>query len=333
MTRDTRSLSKIIAAAGLLALIAAVPFATEAAAQGEKLTVRFTWKLKGEYAPLFVALDKGYYKAEGLDVDLAEGSGAQTVLKLLASGTEKVGYGPAVAAAQAVSSGIPVKVVALYQTQAPMGVISFPDVPLKTPKDLEGKRLAVSVGETFGDMLVPFTKMNNIDINKIQRVQMENAARTAQFLSKKVDIMSVYLSNELPVIEKRVNVKFNVMRVADFGLKLLGASLIASNEFAEKNPETLKKLVRATNKGYADAMKDPKEAAKIMAKYMKVPENPDVLDVQVKETVDSTNAPKGKPIGWQEAADWEANIKLLHETGAIKEVKPMAMYYTNAFLN
>jgi NitT/TauT family transport system substrate-binding protein len=51
------------------------------------LTVRFTWKLKGEYAPLFVALDKGYYKAEGLDVDLAEGSGAQTVLKLLAAAT------------------------------------------------------------------------------------------------------------------------------------------------------------------------------------------------------------------------------------------------------
>src|SRR6266851_5968391 len=46
----------------------------------EKLTVRFTWKLKGEYAPLFVALDKGYYKAEGLEVDLAESSGAQTVL-------------------------------------------------------------------------------------------------------------------------------------------------------------------------------------------------------------------------------------------------------------
>ena len=53
--------------------------------------MRFTWKLKGEYAPLFVALDKGYYKAEGLEVDLAEGSGAQTVLKLLASGNEKFG--------------------------------------------------------------------------------------------------------------------------------------------------------------------------------------------------------------------------------------------------
>ncbi len=183
----------MIAAAGLLlASAAAQPAFTQTA---EKLTVRFTWKLKGEYAPLFVALDKGYYKSEGLDIDLAEGSGAQTVLKLLASGNEKFGYGPAVSAAQAVSQGLPVKVVALYQTKAPMGVISFPDVSLKTPKELEGKRLAISVGETFGDMLGPFTRINHVDIAKIQQIQMDASARTSQFLTRKIDVMSVSATN------------------------------------------------------------------------------------------------------------------------------------------
>src|SRR5262245_24716018 len=177
-----------LAARGLIAagaLLLAAGAWQGAHAQGtDKLTVRFTWKLKGEYAPLFVALDKGYYKAEGLEVDLAEGSGAQTVLKLVSAGTEQFGYGPAVAVAQAVSKGMPVQVVSLYQTKAPMGVIAFPGMTLKTPKDLEGKRLAVSVGETFGDMLGTFTKMNNVDIEKIKRVQMADAARSAQFLSK-----------------------------------------------------------------------------------------------------------------------------------------------------
>ena len=62
-----------------------------------------------EYAPLYVALEKGYYNAEGLDVQLSEGNGAQNVLKVLAAGNEKFGYGPAVAAAQAVSQGLPVR--------------------------------------------------------------------------------------------------------------------------------------------------------------------------------------------------------------------------------
>ena len=174
---------------------------------------------------IWLALERGLYKAEGLDVDLAEGSGAQTVLKLLASGNEKFGYGPAVSAAQAVSQGLPVKVVALYQTKAPMGVISFPDVALKSPKDLEGKRLAISVGETFGDMLASFTRINNVDIGKIQQIQMDASARTSQFLTRKIDVMSVYLSNELPQIEKRAGIKFNVLRVSEFGLNLLGDGL------------------------------------------------------------------------------------------------------------
>jgi NitT/TauT family transport system substrate-binding protein len=330
MKAQIRSL-QLIVAVGLLALTAA-SWQQAFAQASEKVTVRFTWKFKGEYAPLFLALDKGYYKAEGLDVDLAEGSGAQTVLKLLASGNEKFGYGPAVAAATAISQGLPVKVIALYQTGAPMGVISFSDMPLKTPKDLEGKRLAISVGETFGDMLIPFTRINHVDIGKISQIQMDSSARTTQFLTRKVDIMSVYLSNELPQVEKRAGVKFNVLKVSDFGLNVLGASMMVGNAFAEQSPETVKKLLRATAKGYRDAMASPKEAAKAMAKYMKVPEDPDVLDRQVEETVVSTNAPAGKPLGWQESADWEANLALLKETGGISDVKPLNAYYSNDYL-
>jgi len=70
-------------------------------------------------------------------------------------------------------------------------------------------------------------------------------------------------------------------------------------EFAKQNPQAVTKLLKATARGYADAMKDPKGAAEIMSKYMKVKEDPDVLAAQVKATVESTNAPAGKPIGWR----------------------------------
>lgn len=298
----------------------------------ERVTVRFTWKLKGEYAPLFVALEKGYYSAEGLDVQLSEGNGAQNVLKALAAGNEKFGYGPAVAAARAVSQGLPIKVVALYQTSAPMAVIAFPDTPLQGPKDLEGKRLAISVGETFGDMIHPFTRINNVDLAKIQLIQMDASARTTQFLTRKVDVMSVYLSNELPQIEKRAGVKFNVVKVTDFGLNVLGSSMYVSNAFAEQKPDTVKKLLLATAKGYRDAMANPREAAKAMARHMAVPEQPDVLEQQVEATMVSTNAPAGQPIGWQAEADWRGNLELLKETGDVVEVKPLNSYFSNAYL-
>lgn len=265
-------------------------------------------------------------------MQLSEGNGAQNVLRALAAGNEHFGYGPGVAAAQAVSQGLPAKVAALYQASAPMGVVAFPDTPLKVPKDLEGKRLAISVGETFGDMIRPFTRINKVDLNKIQLIQMDNSARTVQFLARKIDVMSVYLSNELPQIERRLGVKFNVLNVADFGLTVLGASMYVSNAFADKNPDTVKKLLRATAKGYRDAMADPKQAAKIMAKYMAVPEHPDVLDRQVEATIVSTNAPAGRPIGWQSEADWQANLNLLKETGGITDIKPLNAYFSNEYL-
>jgi NitT/TauT family transport system substrate-binding protein len=315
--------AKVLTTAIAVCLLAAVTMARapQDIARGqspERLTVRFTWKLKGEYAPLYVALEKGYYNAEGLDVQLSEGNGAQNVLKVLAAGNEKFGYGPAVAAAQAVSLGLPVKVVALYQTSG--------------PKDLEGKRLAISVGETFGDMIRPFTRINNVDLGKIQLIQMDASARTTQFLTRKVDVMSVYLSNELPQIEKRAGVKFNVIKVTDFGLNVLGSSMYVSNAFAEQKPDTVKKLLLATAKGYRDAMADPKEAAKIMARHMAVPEQPDVLERQVEATVVTTNAPAGKPIGWQAEADWRATLDLLKETGGIIDVKALNSYFTNEYL-
>jgi len=323
-----------VIAASLLAAIA-MPDASSRIARAqtpEKVTVRFTWKLKGEYAPLFVALEKGYYSAEGLDVQLSEGNGAQNVLKALAAGNEKFGYGPAVAAARATSQGLPIKVVALYQTSAPMAVIAFPDTPLQGPKDLEGKRLAISVGETFGDMIHPFARINNVDLGKIQLIQMDASARTTQFLTRKVDVMSVYLSNELPQIEKRAGVKFNVVKVTDFGLNVLGSSMYVSNAFAEQKPDTVKKLLLATAKGYRDAMANPRDAAKIMARHMVVPEQPDVLEQQVEATMVTTNAPVGQPIGWQAEADWRANLELLKETGDIVEVKPLNSYFSNAYL-
>jgi NitT/TauT family transport system substrate-binding protein len=108
--------------------------------------------------------------------------------------------------------------------------------------------------------------------------------------------------------------------------------MCVSHAFAEQKPDTVKKLLRATGKGYRDAMADPKEAAKIMAKHMAVPEQPDVLEQQVEATMVTTNAPAGKPIGWQTDADWRANLDLLKETGDITEVKPLSSYFTNAYL-
>ncbi len=326
-----------ILVAAILPLLA---FATNAraaedaatASAKQKLTIRFTWKLVSYYTPLFVALDRGYYAAEGLDVDLAEGSGAETVVQLLANGTDKVAYGPATVAAEAASKGLPVMAVAVYMPKVPIGLVSFPDVPLRTPKDLEGKTLGLSVGETFSNMLVPFARINNIDLSKVTKVQLDNSVRNTQFISRKIDVMSIYLNDQVPLLEKRLGLKFNTINVADFGLPLLGQGFLVNDQFAKASPDLIRKMLRATARGYADTFKDPDAAIAIMRKYMTVKLEPDVMAAQLKATLDATPVPKGKPLGWQDAALWQANLDLLKQTGRIDDIKDLSIYYTNEFL-
>jgi NitT/TauT family transport system substrate-binding protein len=299
----------------------------------EHVIVRFTWKLKGEYAPLFVALDKGYYAQEGLDVELAEGSGAETVVKMIGLGTDQIAYGPATVGAEAVDKGLPVQVVAVYQSEVPIAIVSFPDMPLKTPKDLVGHTLGVSIGETFANLVEPFERINKLDPSKIKVIQMNSSARATQFIARKIDFMSLYLTNELPLFEKQAGVRFNVLKISDFGLKLMGAAFLINKDYAETHATTLEKLLRATARGYADAEKDYKGAVTIMAKHMTLKIDPDVLDQQVKATMDSLSKIPGKPLGWQSEEDWKSNLELLKAGHMINEVKDPHFYYTNTYLH
>ncbi len=301
-------------------------------ADSQKVIVRFTWKVKGEYAPLYVALDKGYYAAEGLDVQFAEGSGSETVVKMIGLGTDNIGYGSATVIPEAVDRGLPVEVVAVYQPSVPIALISFPDEQLNTPKDLEGKKIGISIGEVFANVLEPFAKFNNIDLNKVTVVLAENSVRNAQFSTRKIDVTTVFLNNELPFFEKKLSVRFNVLKIGDYGLNLLGASFFVNDGFAKANPELLRKLLRATGKGYRDAKADPESATDIMAKHMRTAIDREILEQQVKATLDATPVATNVPLGWQSDAGWQQNLNLLKSGNAIQSIKELPAYYTNQYL-
>src|SRR5262245_46633253 len=99
------------------------------------VNVRFSWKLKGEYAQLYVAEANGHFQGAGLAVRLGEGAGAQPALAALLQGQEDLILLPGVFALSAISRGMPVKLVALYHPVTPMGFISQPENPVRVPKD------------------------------------------------------------------------------------------------------------------------------------------------------------------------------------------------------
>src|SRR6478609_561430 len=124
-----------------LALFAALASASAASAQ-DKFPFRLNWTLYGEHAPFFVALDKGFYKAEGLDVEILEGSGSTTVAQLVANQTNPVAYVDAATMMRGIGAGMPIKAVGVTLQQSPMAFIYRADAARPTKVDeIKGSRI------------------------------------------------------------------------------------------------------------------------------------------------------------------------------------------------
>lgn len=298
-------------------------------AQETAVSIRFSWKLKGEYAPLYVALDQGYFTEEGLKVTLGPGSGSQAALAAVEQGQETVTFAPAVFALQAISKGLSVKIIALYHPATPMAFISHPDNPVRTPKDLEGKTLAHSVGDTAVDFLPVFCNSNALDCDSIKKITMNFNAIMPQFLSKKVDVTAGYLTNDIPVLESK-GVDIVLLDLAEFGLNVPGGSLITSNKQIAENPEALGSLLRALDRGYRFTKQDPAAAAVIMKKYWDTTLADAVVTEQVRQTVKFVPEYSGKPIGWIDPEIFGRSLQQIKDAGKIDKILSLDAYYTNA---
>lgn len=304
--------------------------ADDAAGAKTPVTLRFSWKMKGEYGPLFVALDNGYFAAEGLDVQLKEGAGPTAAFASLVQGEDQISWMPGIYAMQATSKGMPVKIIALYNLAAPIVLVSWPDKPIRTPKDMEGKKIATAAGDTGAHFMPVLCRKNGVDCSKIQLVNVALGTQVQAFVGHLVDGVALYKTNDLPIVKSKYGANtFVEMDETKYGLVLPGGSLVTTNDYLAKNPETLRKFVRAANKGMAFARKDPLTAAKIMLKHWTTSLSPEIVSEQIKAVTDATPVVPDKPAGFVNAADVKDALEGLKEAKLIDEMKPLGDYYTN----
>lgn len=296
----------------------------------ESFNVRFSWKLKAEYAPFYLAQQKGFFATQGLKVRLGEGAGSEAALGSLIQGQEDVVIIPGIYSMSAVSKGMPVKIIALYQPKAPTGIVSHLDKPITTPKDLEGKTLAATVGDTTMDYLKVFCSENHVDCDKVKIVMMNVQARLPQFMNRQVDGMSTYWNIDLPQLEYSTKEKFALLDTVKYGQVVPGLSVVTSDADIAREPDKLKHFLRALTEGF-DATKGDVEAASqaLRAAWQGAPPE-ELVETQVRLSNQTFPVLAGKPRGWVDENVLKAALDLLVKSGQIKEAKPISAYYTNA---
>lgn len=302
------------------------------AQSADDVSLRLNWYLVGFHAPIYLGKENGYFSDEGINLTINEGRGSGVATKVIGSKNDTFGIADAGTMIIAASKGIPIKAVMSPMNISPFGVVSRADANIKTPKDLEGKRIAVTAGDSLTQLFPAVIKANNLDESKINLVFVDPAAKVVSVLEKKADALLGSADAQYFQIEAK-GVKAAAMNFADIGVNTVGLSVIAHQDTIKEKPELIKRFVKAMRRSYEAALKDP-DAAIAAAVKSKPDVKADVIKGQLMVDLDLLESPgsKGKGIGYGAEEDWDRTISLLKEYRGLKTEKSASDFYTNEFL-
>ena len=304
-----------------------------------KFPFRLNWTLYGEHAPFFVARDKGFYREEGLEVEIQEGSGSTTVAQLVANASSPVAYVDAATMMRGVGAGMPIKAVGVTLQQSPMAFIYRADAARPTRiSEIKGSRIAITAGDASLAIFTAFMGKLGMKVEDVQMITVANpAAKEQAVLNKQADALLGYFMDQGPRMQLQTGVKMGWTRLYDMaGVTTLSSAIITNNDWVKdpKNQDTLRRFLRASQRGWEYSNKNRAEAAEIFRKAAPVfTQEIALLEVDGTMTIIHTERTKGKAIAWSDAGDWKDSQDLLEKFAKLKPQPDVNVYYTNEYLS
>jgi NitT/TauT family transport system substrate-binding protein len=323
-------------AATTLALAACAPNnddnnnAGDAPADAEKVTLTLNWVPYGEHAPFYYGLEKGFYADEGIDLEIKPGNGSGTTIQAVAQNQTDFGWADTPPLLKGISSGMPVKSVGVFLQKGPASIEFLSDQNISTPQDLKGKTVGGTPGDAMYATFPAWLAANGMAPTDVQVVNMDPANKIAQLAEGQVDAIMGFFHDQGPTIEARTGKEVDYLLFADSGLNMLGTGIVANNETLSGNPELVAKFVRATQKSWAEAVKDIPGAAKAMMDLAEnePPEEVLVQQLELAEPLLQLDT-AGQP-GANTEEQWQGTIDLMSQYAALEDAGDPAAYWDGA---
>ena len=297
----------------------------------EKVTVVLDWTPNTNHTGLYVALDKGYYKEEGLDVEIVQPSdGSASTLIATGKGDFGVSYQEDVTYALTSDEPLPIKAIATIIQHNTSGFASPSSKNIKTVKDFENKTYGGWGAESEKATLNAVMSNNGADFNTVKLVDI---GEDDFFTSTKgeVDISNVF--EGWTCIEGKLrgeDVNFIATRDLDKRLDYYTPLLVTNNSILNDNPDLAKKFLSATTKGYEDCISQPEESAKILLKY--APEINEDLAIESQKYLADKYIDDASRWGEMKDSVWNNYTDFMKEYKLINKDMKASDAYTNEFL-
>ena len=321
-------LSRILAA---LLFSLALPVSQQAAAQ-DKFTLQLNWFQLADHSPIYLALKKGYYKEENIELTVLRGAGSADSAKKIELKQADLGISDAPTVITAISKGADLKIVAVVFDKAGNNVFFKKSAGISKPQDLVGRKIAVPPADSHRVLWPAFASINKLDANGVTLVNVKPEGKQAIVPAGEVDV-SFDLYTSYATWEKVLG-KGNVGHLlwADYGLPIYGHTYFVNTELEKRNPKLIERFLRATHKGWRDAQQNPREA--IDAMVAAVPgldgealfnTTPQIMDLCV------TERSRKYGLGWIEQDLMQRTIDITFANNKPDRPVKAAEVFTNAY--
>jgi NitT/TauT family transport system substrate-binding protein len=245
-------------------LVAMLVSGASLAQKGTPVRFALDWRFEGPAAPYFVAIDKGYYKAEGLEVSIDPGSGSVEGINRVASGAYEMGFADVNSLVKYRDNprNLAVKAVMMVYDTPAFSIVTLKKSGIKAPKDLEGRILGAPAPDGAYAQWPIFVKANGIDAAKVRIENVGFPVREPMLAQGKVDaITGFWFSSYMNLRANNVPADdIVVLHMRDYGVDLYGNVIIANPDFMRFSPKAVSGFVKATIRGIQDTLRNPDAA-------------------------------------------------------------------------
>lgn len=285
-----------------------------------------------QFAGMYVAESKEYYKDEGINIEFVEANsqnknGIDSVLNgqndfAIVSPLELVDY---------VAKDKPIKAIAAIYQESPTVIVSLPETGIKEPRDLKNKVLGTSKAENYSFTLYKFlVNKYKIPANSLDYKNIDNNALD-QLLSRKVDAVSMYRT-QIYLPEGYPEQNFSIIKPEDYDIHMYNDIIVTSNKLIEDNPKLVQNFLNATIKGWNDALDYKDEAVDATMKYTEGRQHDAALQKKSLESSAELIRPEGiRTIGQMKASRW-LEIYHLYKSTVLSQEFDVSKGYTIDFL-
>ncbi|KKX33282.1 ABC transporter substrate-binding protein [Rhizobium sp. LC145] len=305
------------------------------AQEAEKVTLMLNWYVTGLHSPIILGKEKGFFKEEGVDLEIQEGRGSGPTVQAVAAGNVTMGFADLTTMMALAVKGAPVISIGSALQRSPFAVISLKEKGIDTPEKVKGLTIAMTAGDSPSQSWPLFLEKNNLKAGDFKTVNGDAKTKVNSVITGQADALLGFATDQGTQIEAATGKPVTNMLFADFGVNSIGSSFIVNTETVEETPELLRKFMRAATKSFEYASEHPQEAVDAVHKAYPNSGTPESLMTGLQTAIPLFKA-KGtenlRPLRVTNA-QVEETIATMIAVGTLQASdKDVGKYYTDAFL-